>query len=135
LVVQIGGDAESAMEVARSHGIFVVDGSKCRLALLGDREKRRDLGIDPNPPLIDALHRCMLLWREEKRPELVGYLGERNLLEDGPFWKLAQALFEVLPRDTEDWKLINALLGERETLRVEGKRAVDSKLPLFGLQR
>ena len=135
LVVQIGGDAESAMEVARGHGIFVVDGSKCRLALLSDREKRRGLGIDPNPPLIDTLHRSMLLWREEKRPELVGYLGERNLLEDGPFWKLAQALFEVLPRDTEDWKLINALLGERETLRVEGKRAVDSKLPLFGLQR
>jgi hypothetical protein len=135
LVVQIGGDAESAMEVARGHGIFVVDGSKCRLALLSDREKRRGLGIDPNPPLIDTLHRSMLLWREEKRPELVGYLGERELLEDGPFWKLAQALFEVLPRDTEDWKLINALLGERETLRVEGKRAVDSKLPLFGLQR
>jgi adenine-specific DNA methylase len=135
LVVQIGGEAESAMEVARGHGIFVVDGSKCRLALLSDREKRRGLGIDPNPPLIDTLHRSMLLWREEKRPELVRYLGERDLLEDGPFWKLAQALFEVLPRDTEDWKLINALLGERETLRVEGKRAVDSKLPLFGLQR
>lgn len=135
LVVQIGGDAESAMEVARGHGIFVVDGPTCRLAILADRENRRGLGVDPNPPLIDTLHRSMLLWREEKRPELVGYLGERNLLEDGPFWKLAQALFEVLPRDTEDWKLINALLGERETLRVEGKRAVDSKLPLFGLQR
>lgn len=32
LVVQIGGDADNAMEVARGHGIFVVDGSKCRLA-------------------------------------------------------------------------------------------------------
>jgi len=42
-------------------------------------------------------------------------------LEDGPFWKLAQALFEVLPRDLEDWKLVNALLGERQTLRAEGK--------------
>ena len=55
---------------------------------------------------------------------LVGYLGERDLLEDGPFWKLAQALFEVLPRDLEDWKLVNALLGERQTLRAEGKRTV-----------
>jgi adenine-specific DNA methylase len=122
LVVQIGGDVESAMEVARGHGIFVVDGSKCRLALLADREKRRGLGIDPNPPLIDALHRSMLLWREEKRPELIRYLGERDLLEDGPFWKLGQALFEVLPRDIEDWKLINALLSERQTLRAEGKK-------------
>jgi allantoin racemase len=30
--------------------------------------------------------------------------------------KLAQALFEVLPRDTEDWRLTSNLLGERETL-------------------
>lgn len=123
LVVQIGGDEDNAMEVARGHGIFVVDGSKCRLALLEDRADRRGLGIDQNPPHIDALHRSMLLWKEEKRSDLVGYLGERDLLEDGPFWKLAQALFEVLPRDLEDWKLVNALLGERQTLRTEGKRA------------
>jgi len=63
----------------------------------------------------------MLLWKEEKRRDLVSYLTERDLLEDGPFWKLAQALFEVLPRDLEDWKLVNALLSERSTLRVEGK--------------
>ncbi|MBS3934366.1 MAG: hypothetical protein KGZ35_08410 [Truepera sp.] len=50
------------------------------------------------------------------------YLAERDLLEDGPFWKLAQALCEVLPRDLEDWKLVGALLGERQTLRTEGKR-------------
>ncbi|MBI2917635.1 MAG: DUF1156 domain-containing protein [Chloroflexi bacterium] len=122
LVVQIGGDAESAMEVARGHGIFVVDGSTCRLALLKDRAERRGLGIDPNPPLIDSLHRSILLWKQENRPELVKYLAERDLLEDGPFWKLAQALFEVLPHDIEDWKLVNAILGERQTLRVEAMR-------------
>lgn len=65
----------------------------------------------------------MLLWKQERRKELVGYLDQRGLLEDGPFWKLAQALFEVLPRGLEDWKLVNALLGERQTLRTEGKRA------------
>jgi adenine-specific DNA methylase len=129
LVVQIGGDVGgqassllNPMDVARGHGIFVVDGSTCRLAVLADREKRRGLGMDTNPPLIDALHRAMLLWKGEKRRELVAYLAERDLLEDGPFWKLAQALFEVLPRDLEDWKLVNALLGERQTLRAEGKR-------------
>lgn len=133
LVVQIGGDEDNAMEVARGHGIFVVDGSKCRLALLDDRAERRGLGIDQNPPHIDALHRSMLLWKQEKRKELVEYLGERDLLEDGPFWKLAQALFEVLPRDLEDWKLVNALLGERQTLRAEGKRmaAADREPTLF----
>jgi len=122
LVVQIGGDEDNAMEVARGQGIFVVDGSKCRLTLLEDRANRRDLGIDQHPPHIDALHRSMLLWKEKKRKDLVEYLGKRDLLEDGPFWKLAQALFEVLPRDLEDWKLVNTLLGERQTLHTEGKR-------------
>ena len=121
LVVQIGGEHDNAMEVARRHGIFVLDGAKCRLALLDDRADRRVLGNDQNPPHINALHKCMLLWKEEKRNDLVSYLSRRDLFEDGPFWKLAQALFEVLPRDLEDWKLVNALLGERQTLGMQGK--------------
>jgi|GEM_PF-210805 len=130
---QNAGPPTEIMDVARGHGIFVVDGSSCRLALLADRAGRRGLGMDPNPPLIDALHRAMLLWKQEKRRELVRYLGERDLLEDGPFWKLAQALFEVLPRDLEDWKLVNALLAERQTLRAEGKSTAyrDAQKELF----
>ena len=38
------------------------------------------------------------------------------------FWRLAQALFEVMPRDAQDWKMVGALLGERATLRTEIKR-------------
>ena len=121
-MVQIGGDADNAMELARSRGIFVVDGSSCRLALLADRTSRRGLGMEPNAPLIDVLHRAMLLWKQEKRSDLVAYFAERGLSEDGPFWKLAQALFDVLPRDSEDWKLVSALVGERHTFRREQKQ-------------
>ena len=131
LVVQIGGDSDNAMEVARGQGIFIVDGSRCRLSLLADRADRRGLGVDTNPPFIDTLHQSMLLWKQEKRVDLVSYLTARGLMEDGPFWKLAQALFEVLPRDIEDWKLTNALLSERETLRIEGKRLELKKDTLF----
>lgn len=131
LVVQMGGDAESAMEIARGKGLFVLDGSTCRLALLADRKTRKTLGTDQSPPLIDALHRAMLLWQQENRSALVQYLSERQLLEDGPLWKLAQALFEVLARDSDDWKLVSALLSERPTLRAEGKRAA-SQTNLFG---
>lgn len=123
LVVQIGGDAESALDVAKRNGIFVVEGSTCRLALLADRANGRALGSDQSPPLIDGLHHAMRLWKEERRPELVGYLASRDFLESEPFWKLAQALFEVLPRGIEDWKLVSSLLTERQTLRTEGKKA------------
>lgn len=67
--------------------------------------------------------RAMLLWKQENRRDLLAYLAERGLLEDARFWKLAQALFEVLPRDTEDWKLVAALLGERDTLKAEARQA------------
>jgi len=131
LVVQIGGEAENAMEVARGHGIFVVDGAKCRLALLTDRSSKKSLGKDPDSPLIDSLHAAMLLWKAEKRRDLVDYLNEHGLADDERYWKLAQSLFEVLPRDTEDWKLVSALLGERETLKTEVKR--QTKKPERGL--
>jgi hypothetical protein len=94
--------------------------------MLADRADRKGLGLDANPPLIDALHRAMLLWKQERRSDLVAYLAERGLLDDGPFWKLAQALFEVLPRGLEDWKLVSALLAERQTLRTEGKKGKTS---------
>lgn len=67
------------------------------------------------------------LWKEEKRGGLVNYLRKNDLLDHVPHWKLAQALFEVLPRDEEDWKLISSLLGERETLRLEAKRTEQPK--------
>jgi putative DNA methylase len=126
LVVQIGGDAESAMEVAKGHGIFVVEGSKCRLSLLADRSHRRQLGRDADAPLIDCLHQAMLLWKQEKREQLVQYLIERDLLADDRFWKLAQSLFDVLPHEIEDWKVVSALLGERDTLRAESKKATET---------
>jgi len=64
----------------------------------------------------------MRLWKQEQRGDLVAFLWQRGLLDDARFWKLAQALFEVLPRETEDWKLVSALLGERGTFKIEAKK-------------
>jgi len=122
LVVQIGGDREDAMEVARRHGLFVVDGSMCRLSLLRDRAGRHHMGNEGDSPLVDQLHRAMRLWKNEDRAGLVMYLRDHELADHVPFWKLAQALFEVLPHSEEDWKLVSALLGERESLRLETRK-------------
>ena len=73
----------------------------------------------------------MLFWQEEKRGELVEYLAALELAESEPFWRLAQALFEVLPRQDEDWRIINALLVERETLRTQVKRTAGREKTLF----
>jgi putative DNA methylase len=121
LVVQVGGDAEEALDVARGRGLFMVDGPTCRLALLADRLDRPHLGDSDDDPLIDQLHRAMLHWQRGDRPALVQYLHTHDLADHAGYWRLAQALFEVLPRDTDDWKLASALLAERPTLRTEIK--------------
>jgi putative DNA methylase len=121
IVVQIGGEAESAMEVANNRGLFVVDGSSVRLALLADRAGHKHLGDERDAPLIDQLHHTMRLWQSEESAELVTYLWQHELLDSDPFWKLAQALFEVLPRETDDWKLVSVLLGEREGFNSQAK--------------
>ena len=90
--------------------------------VLRDRVGKRSLGADPTAPLIDQLHHAMQLWKAEQRDELLVYLRDHELIDHAPFWKLAQALFEVLPRGEEDWKLISVLLGERETLRSQVRR-------------
>ena len=123
------GRLSDAMQVARGNHLFVVDGAVCRLALLRDRSEIRHLGEEPDSPLIDQLHNAMCLWKIEKRSDLVNYLRSHELSDHEPFWKLAQALFEVLPHGEEDWKLISALLGERETLRKEVRRAEPSVQP------
>jgi hypothetical protein len=127
----MGGDSESVLEVARQHHLFVVNGSECRLALLSDRVEMRKLGEDASALLIDQLHRTTHLWKTEQRGILVKYLAGHQLMDYAPFWKLVQAPFEVLPRDEEDWKLVSALLGERETLRLEIRRGTVIQKTLF----
>ena len=96
-------------------------------ALLHERVRSSHLDDESDAPLIDQLHHAMQLWKEEKRVDLGNYLRQNELLDHVPYWKLAQALFEVTPRDEEDWKLISSLLGERETLRLEAKRTEQPK--------
>ena len=125
LLVQIGSDDEDAMDVATRRGVFVVAGSRCRLALLSDRTDRQGLGVGPDSPLIDVLHRAMLFWQQEDRSGLVTYLVERDVMVDDGFWKLAQSLFEIFPRDTDDWRILRALLSQRDTLRREARTEGD----------
>jgi adenine-specific DNA methylase len=86
LVVQVGGEAEEVMDIARGRGLFVVDGANARLALLADRAARRHLGAERTDPLIDQLHRTVLLWKKEDRAGLVEYLHGHELADHAGFW-------------------------------------------------
>lgn len=119
--VQMGTDVN--IQDAVNRHIFEKSGNKVRLATLSDRAKIQKLGEQKNAPVIDRLHRAMLLWKQEKRPELVQYLSVSGASSDERIWKLAQALFETLPKGHQDWKIIQALLAERSTLVAAAKQA------------
>lgn len=79
----------------------------------------------------EAMVRCHdVLRRHPRRLSGRGRVrGERR----GIFCGTKPALFEALLRDLEDWKLVGTLLGERQTLRAEGKREAftDAQKTLF----
>lgn len=60
--------------------------------------------------------------KSNDRAGLGQYLHGHDLGDHTGSLRLAQALFEVMPNGVEDWKLVSALLGERNTLRTEIKR-------------
>ena len=124
-IAQIGSGVEDARIFSDQYRYVVREENKAHLAMLEERinylPEWNQLHFDA--PLIDQLHSAMLLWKQQKRNELVQFLSNNQRMDDDRLWKLAQSLFVLDSlRGTEDWKLINALLTERETLRKETKR-------------
>lgn len=124
-IAQIGSGVEDARIFSDQHHYIIREENKAHLAMLSDRieylPEWEQLHFDA--PLIDQLQIAMLLWKQQKRPQLVQFLTNNQRMDDDRFWKLAQSLFVLDSlRGTEDWKLISALLSERETLRKETKK-------------
>lgn len=129
-IAQIGSGVDDARIFSDQHHYVVREENKARLAMVADRAEYlpewEQLHFDA--PLIDQLHIAMLLWRQQKRPQLVQFLSNNNRMNDDRFWKLAQSLFVLDSlRGTDDWKHISALLSERETLRKETKRTTNGE--------
>lgn len=124
-IAQIGSGVEDARIFSDQHHYIIREENKAHLAMLSDRieylPEWEQLHFDA--PLIDQLQIAMLLWKQQKRPQLVQFLTNNQRMDNDKFWKLAQSLFVLDSlRGTEDWKLISALLSERETLRKETKK-------------
>ncbi|MCL5028413.1 MAG: DUF1156 domain-containing protein [Bacteroidetes bacterium] len=125
-IAQIGSGEEDARIFSDQYHYIIREDNKARLALLKDREDFipawDKLPLDAT--LIDQLHSAMYLWKNQQRGNLIQLLKNNQLIENDPLWKLAQSLFEVLPKEVDDKKIISALLSERETLKVETRREI-----------
>lgn len=121
--IQMGTDINIQDAVLQK--IFIKDGNKVRIADLSDRSTMPKLGESKKALMIDKLHRAMLFWKKEDREALVHYLANING-DSEEFWKLAQALFEILPNGHPDWKIVQALLSDKSALVTAAKHSAKS---------
>jgi putative DNA methylase len=66
-------------------------------------------------PMIDILHRCLLLWEKGDRKSIGELLAETGYGGQDVFWQVAQAISEVLPEGDKERQLLQGFLyGRRE---------------------
>jgi putative DNA methylase len=95
-------------------GIVSKKGSKITLKSANDRADDEDLGLPRagiQAPIIDGIHRCLNLWRLNKRLELADYLSTLGEARVDLLKRCAQALSEVLREDDPERRDLHAMLS------------------------
>ena len=69
-------------------------------------------------PLVDVLHTACLLWQEDRQEELAALVAARG----GELWPVAQAVVELLGRESAERKALLSLLGTRGDLEMRAQR-------------
>ena len=109
------GDDESEA----SSGSF---GSDLRLKVWS-RRVGRDLGESSAsghaPPLIDCVHRLMILWKAGERSVVDSYLDARGLWESEIFARVIQAIIELADRNSDERSMLETIQNH-----IQGHRAI-----------
>lgn len=88
-------------------------GSAVRLAKWDER-RRADLG-EPHPggslPLIDVLHRLLLLWAAGDTAALNAYAAAKGLRQNELFWAVGQAILEMAAPGSRERSLLEAVVA------------------------
>lgn len=82
---------------------------------LGPKDRARDarfLERERYTTLVDALHKACLLWENNQRQALAEHLA-LNRGNDETFWRVAQAISDVLPPGDKEKQLLQGLLQYR----------------------
>ncbi|MCD6220907.1 DUF1156 domain-containing protein, partial [bacterium] len=88
------------------------------IKVLGPQERKLE-EIKDNKELIDVLHKTLLLWEKGKKDEYLTLLKETGFGKSDAFYRVAQAISEVLPKDDKEKKLLDGFLSGRERIKEE----------------
>ncbi len=114
-------------QIDLSHEWSKIDGvirkKKENVCLLGpqDRNLEELEGLEKKD-LIDVLHMALLLWQKGDREAIVDLLSESGFGSKDSFYRVAQAISETLPKESQEKKLIEGFLAGKERLSSETKK-------------
>ncbi|URR35774.1 DUF1156 domain-containing protein [Thermosynechococcus sp. HN-54] len=102
----------TGVELSELGSLVQIKGEKTLLPSAKERsQKDKNFGFGEAVPIIDALHRSLLLLPEEGREGVAKYLDEVGYLQQPSFWVVTQALADIL-----DDRLLHEFLAYRESL-------------------
>ncbi|MGC9472100.1 MAG: DUF1156 domain-containing protein [Bacteroidales bacterium] len=126
-IIQVGLNVDTSDLLARH--ILVRNGNRERLADLDTRVSEvAGLGEKEHSAVIDRVHRAMALFLSAPRTELLKYIAAHGASMENGFWRVVNALFELLPVGTPDYKAAAGLHANRESL-VREARQVRAQTP------
>ena len=120
---------DDARKLAQSCSIDLTDEWGRRGFIKKEKEFIKVLGpqgrkiedIRDTSELMDALHRVLLLWEKSGRDDMLDLLRESGYGESEAFYRVAQAIFETLPVESREKKLLDGFLAGRERLKEDLK--------------
>lgn len=108
-------------------GLLIQKGNKNHLANAEEHlGSSKSQGTQPDHPLIDQVHRAMLLNRKQDNVGLLKLIRDCAQTSDAQFWRLLASLKETLPAG-EDLNDVQALLRTADYLRAKSKETIAPK--------
>ncbi|MGC8957782.1 MAG: hypothetical protein ACP5LT_08165 [Candidatus Kapaibacteriota bacterium] len=90
------------------------------IKILGPQDRKFEELKDAQE-MIDILHKVLLLWKVGKKDEIKNVLKDTGLGLSEAFYKVAQAISETLPNESQEKKLLDGFLSGKERLKDEIK--------------
>jgi adenine-specific DNA methylase len=144
---KINGNAfvpyDDALKLARSVGAdpefllktHVLEQDKENVRLLGPNDRKHVSGLgemtrDGAPPAtIDMIHKALILWTSTDHVKLEEYLKKSGASNSETFWRVAQALSNILPLQSKEKQWLDGLLGSHaggsEVIRPDDLTSLD----------
>ncbi len=102
------------------------------IKILGPQDRKFEELKDAQE-MIDILHKVLLLWKVGKKDEIKNVLKDTGLGLSEAFYKVAQAISETLPNESQEKKLLDGFLSGKERLKDEIKSDISNNQRGLGL--